>query len=478
MDTICAISTPPGIGGIAVARISGPEATDIAQRIWKGKNLSTAPSHTAHLGMIQDPHNPGELLDQAVATVFRAPASFTGEDVVELAIHGSIYIQNALVNLLIRQGCRLAEAGEFTRRAFASGKMDLAEAEGVADLIASTSRAAHRVAMSQMRGRFSNKLAVLRDQLTELAALLELELDFSEEDVEFADRSHLLQLAVQTLDTVKRLADSFSTGDAIKRGIPVAIIGRPNAGKSSILNLLLGDNRAIVSDIPGTTRDTIEDIATIQGYAYRFIDTAGLRHTDDTIENLGINRAWGKTAMAKIVLWVLSPDTFDIPGTSAPNDPDASTLSLNELYTKLRETMSPDAHLLTILNKSDLFTLHDFSTLSNRILELTGSPPLKISAIHDTPDELSSAIHRITTATLEDTSDIIVTNSRHYEALHNAISPLTRVIKALQPTPYPIPSDLIAQDVRESIHHLSTITGSITTPDLLTHIFSHFCVGK
>lgn len=474
MDTICAISTPPGTGGIAVARISGPSAIDIVQNIWKGKDLTGVKSHTAHLGMIVDTDDGNEPLDQAVATVFRNPASFTGDDVVELAVHGSTYIQSALINLLIRRGCRLAEPGEFTRRAFAAGKMDLAEAEGVADVIASTSRAAHRVAMSQMRGVFSRKLGTLRDQLVDLAALLELELDFSEEDVEFADRERLRTLAAETLETVTRLADSFATGDAIRHGIPVAIVGRPNAGKSSILNMLLGDNRAIVSDIPGTTRDTIEDTATIEGYTYRFIDTAGLRHTDDTIENLGINRTWEKTAKARIILWVLSPDTTSAPDDAAPPD----RLPIEELYQTLRDTMPEDSRLLTIVNKTDLNTPEETAELSVRLQALTGTTPLTLSATQDHPDRLRKAIHKLSAETLADASDVIVANSRHYEALHNAIAPLTRVLAALQPTPYPLPSDLIAQDVRESIHHLSTITGAITAPDILTTIFSRFCIGK
>ena len=457
-----------------MARISGPSAIDIVQNIWKGKDLTGVKSHTAHLGMIVDPDDGNEPLDQAVATVFRNPASFTGDDVVELAVHGSTYIQSALINLLIRRGCRLAEPGEFTRRAFAAGKMDLAEAEGVADVIASTSRAAHRVAMSQMRGVFSRKLETLRDQLVDLAALLELELDFSEEDVEFADRERLRTLAAETLETVTRLADSFATGDAIRHGIPVAIIGRPNAGKSSILNMLLGDNRAIVSDIPGTTRDTIEDTATIEGYTYRFIDTAGLRHTDDTIENLGINRTWEKTAKARIILWVLSPDTTSAPDDAAPPD----RLPIEELYQTLRDTMPEDSRLLTIVNKTDLNTPEETAELSVRLQALTGTTPLTLSATQDHPDRLRKTIHKLSAETLADASDVIVANSRHYEALHNARAPLTRVLAALQPTPYPLPSDLIAQDVRESIHHLSTITGAITAPDILTTIFSRFCIGK
>lgn len=494
IDTICAISTPPGMGGIAVARISGSDAIALTDRIWKGKRLTDALSHTAHLGTIIDPERPDEPLDQAVATVFHAPASFTGDNVVELSVHGSTYIQSELINLLVRQGCRLAEPGEFTRRAFASGKLDLAEAEAVADVIASTSRASHRVAMSQMRGQFSRELMSLRDSLMDLAALLELELDFSEEDVEFADRAHLRDIATSTLDTVERLADTFASGDAIRRGIPVAIVGRPNVGKSSILNLLVGDNRAIVSDIPGTTRDTIEDTATIHGHTYRFIDTAGLRHTTDTVENLGIDRAWEKIAQARIILWVITPEEATLQADN--NDPYA----IDNFHTKLAKTMHPEAHLIVIVNKTDLHAQKDIATLSEKMARLTGAPVLTLSTITGSSAPLRDAIHHVASPSLGTSDAIIVTNARHYQSLHNAIAPLRRVITALspalpspvqQPDPssanqspthccphYPTPPDLIAQDVRETIHHLSTITGTITTPDILTTIFSRFCIGK
>lgn len=298
--TICAISTPPGIGGIAIIRISGPEAIAIADRVWRGKSLGEAASHTAHLGVIVDPST-GNELDQAVATLFRGPRSFTGEDVVEFSVHGSRWIQTELINLLIRNGCRLADAGEFTRRAFTNGRIDLAEAEAVADVIAAESEAANRVAQQQLRGSFSRCLGRLRDGLVELASLIELELDFAEEHVEFADRGRLLALARETLATVDSLSASFATGQAIKNGIPVAIVGAPNAGKSSLLNLLLHDDRAIVSDIPGTTRDTIEDTTVVDGLSFRFIDTAGLRQTSDAIENLGIERTW--TAVSRAALY-------------------------------------------------------------------------------------------------------------------------------------------------------------------------------
>ena len=301
-DTICAISTPPGVGGIAVIRISGPQAIEIAERIWSGTPLTQAKARTLHTGMITDPANNGEMLDQAVAAIFHAPASFTGEDTVELSVHGSRYVQQRLLEILCDNGCRLARPGEFTRRAFANGKIDLAQAEAIADVIASESRAAHRLAASQMKGQFSARLNRLRDKLLEIASLLELELDFSEEEVEFASRSRLTALAQDLHSELTRLANSFAAGNAIKQGIPVAIIGPTNAGKSSLLNLILGQQRAIVSDIHGTTRDTIEDTLAIGDYTFRFIDTAGLRDTDDPIENLGIKRTHQAAARAAITL--------------------------------------------------------------------------------------------------------------------------------------------------------------------------------
>ncbi|MDE5672061.1 MAG: tRNA uridine-5-carboxymethylaminomethyl(34) synthesis GTPase MnmE [Duncaniella sp.] len=307
-DTICAISTPSGVGGIAVVRVSGSDAFNIVDTIWRGRRLTEATSHTAHLGDIIDPENQEEPLDTALATVFRAPRSFTGENVVEISVHGSRWIQRELLNLLIRQGCRMAEAGEFTRRAFANGRLDLAQAEAVADVIAASSRSAHRLAASQMRGDFSKHISELRDQLVEIASLLELELDFSEEDVEFASRSHLKNLAELLLAKISTLVSSFSTGSALKDGVPVAIIGEPNAGKSTLLNVLLADNRAIVSDIPGTTRDTIEDTMEIDGVLYRFIDTAGIRETTDAVENLGIERSYSAISKARIVIWLVTPD--------------------------------------------------------------------------------------------------------------------------------------------------------------------------
>lgn len=492
MSTICAISTPHGIGGIAVIRVSGDEAISIANRIWKGKNLEQTPSHTAHLGVLVDPAN-GERLDEAVATVFRAPASFTGEDVVELSVHGSQWIQNELVNMLIRNGCQLAEPGEFTQRAFANGKLDLAEAEAVADVIAATSRASNRLAQQQMRGQFSAQLGTLHDSMLELASLLELELDFSEEDVEFADRRKLLDIAETTLRTVDSLAASFATGDAIRRGVPTAIVGAPNAGKSSVLNQLIGDDRAIVSDIPGTTRDTIEDTADLGGITFRFIDTAGLRRTSDTIENLGIERSIGAIRRARIVLWV-------IDARWAAQKPE----ELGSIAATIVRELPADARAVGVLNKTDLIgnekqlqslidsTLTAIAPISTLVAISAATQPgvpalrsLLPSLFSPTPNayvrpkdgQTATASNDgvLTQALLNDDQTVIVTNARHYQALLAASASLQRVISGLRIN---LSGDLVAQDVREALHHLSSITGAITTPDILATIFSRFCIGK
>lgn len=468
-DTICAISTAPGIGGIAVVRISGPEAIEITDKIWHGKKLADVGSHTAHLGTLIDPQLPDEPLDTAVATVFRGPRSFTGENVVEISIHGSKWIQRELVNLLIRSGCRAAQPGEFTQRAFANGHLDLAQAEAVADVIAASSRSAHRLAASQMRGDFSKHISDLRDKLIEIASLLELELDFSEEDVEFASRQQLRELAQTLYQNISSLASSFSTGSALKDGIPVAIVGEPNAGKSTLLNHILHDNRAIVSDIPGTTRDTIEDTMEIDGTLYRFIDTAGIRETSDSIESLGIERSFSAIAKARIVVWLVTPDM--------------SITDFRAMESDIKRHLADDAKLIVALNKID--------TVSGRIAACESGE--SVSQLLDNREnnsdelicmsaktgqnveELISALHRYSGADKIEEADLIVTNARHYEALIHAQDSIQRVIQGLN---YNLSGDFIAQDLRETIHHLSTITGTITTSDLLQTIFSRFCVGK
>ena len=473
-DTICAISTPPGVGGIAVIRISGPQALETADRIWRGAPLAQAKARTLHSGMINDPANNGEMLDQAVAAIFHAPASFTGEDTVELSVHGSRYVQQRLLEILCDNGCRLAQPGEFTRRAFANGKIDLAQAEAIADVIASESRAAHRLAASQMKGQFSARLNRLRDKLLEIASLLELELDFSEEEVEFASRSQLTALAEDLHDELTRLADSFAAGNAIKEGIPVAIIGPTNAGKSSLLNLILGQQRAIVSDIHGTTRDTIEDTLAIGDYTFRFIDTAGLRHTDDPIENLGIKRTRQAAANAAITLLVVDA-TRPLPSPAdlaLPADSDTDSDSNADTGSNAAGATRP---VILLLNKNDLPGA--ITTLPTP-LPYRATDIIPISAHtgegHDTLlQQLKKHAKALSGDNTQDT--ILVTNLRHAQALQAAAETTAALLAGLSAN---IPGDLLAQDLRATIHHLSTITGTLTTPDILTTIFSRFCIGK
>ena len=440
-DTICAISTPSGVGGIAVVRISGNKAIEIVDKIWRGKSIDSMATHTVHLGQIID--EDGNALDQAVAAVYRAPNSFTGEDVIELSVHGSLYIQQALLSSLIFNGARLANAGEFTRRAFASGKFDLAQAEAVADLIASESKAAHRIAMNQIRGNFSNRLKLLRDNLLQLISLLELELDFSEEEVEFASRNELINIATSVKEEVARLAKSFKAGKAIKEGIPVAIIGPTNAGKSSLLNALLDDDRAIVSDIHGTTRDVIEDTLSLGDYKFRIMDTAGIRHTDDAIESLGITRSLKAASSAEIVLSVI-----DI------TNPIESDVAVS------------DATLLRVYNKLDkLDGTHTLPKDGITISAKTG----------EGLDKLKEKMISIAKEAETTHSSVLVTNVRHLEALLNADESITRAIEALNAQ---LSGELVAQDLRLTIHHLSSILGEISSDEVLGNIFSRFCVGK
>ena len=461
-DTICAISTPAGTGGIAVVRLSGTLAIDIADKAWQGKRL-------AHLGNLTD--TDGSILDNCVATIYRAPHSFTGNDVVEFSIHGSIWLQRAVVDMLVRRGARIALPGEFTRRAFASGKMDLAQAEAVADMISSTSRAAHRIAVSQMRGHFSTRLATLRERLLELASLLELELDFSEEDVEFASRNHLLKISSDTLSEVNRLYQSFRQGHAIKEGIPVAIIGKTNAGKSSLLNAIIGDDKAIVSDIHGTTRDIIEDTIELGDYRFRFMDTAGIRHTTDSIEKIGIERSLHAAENAQIIIMVI-----DISAAAPVND-------FNELCSNINNTTLPQ--LIVILNKSDktdsATTDGILSTISKKSEEYnTKFTDTKILPLSTISGEGMDAFRK----TLENReiqnnsaneNEILITNARHAEALHRASVNLKAIVDELNNN---LSGDFIAQDLREALSHLAEVTGEISTPDILASIFTRFCIGK
>ena len=472
-DTICAISTPAGTGGIAVVRVSGADALTIVSKCWKGIDLSTAKSHTAHLGRIIDTTD-GSTLDEVVLTLFRTPHSFTGEDVVEISCHGSQWIQRELVNTLIRCGCRAATGGEFTRRAFSNGRIDLSQAEAIADVIASSSRASHRIAISQMRGDFSRELNSLREQLLKFASLMELELDFSEEEVEFADRKALVTLAKSIKNVVDSLADSFSVGNVIKNGLPVAIVGETNAGKSTLLNYLLHDDRALVSDIHGTTRDVIEDTITLGGVLFRFIDTAGIRETSDTIENMGIERTFRKIDEAQLVLWIIDgtthPDTLKtVAGRILPGVVQS---------TRSASAAAPAKQLIAVVNKSDVMTEEGKTEMDRELDNLlpVNAEKIFISARQRTNlDRLEKSLIDAASLPDNDANEVIVTNARHYEALIKAGEALSRSIQGLETG---ISGDFVSQDIRECMHYLGEITGDITPTDILTSIFSHFCIGK
>lgn len=460
-DTICAVSTPAGSGGIAVVRVSGPEAIEIVNRVWRGRGLTEVKSHTAHYGEIVDPTD-GAALDQCVATVFRGPRSFTGEDTVEISVHGSRWIQKQVLALLIANGGRLAGRGEFTRRAVVNGKLDMAQAEGVADMIASSSRAAHRLALSQMKGSVTQALDRLRDQLLRLASLLELELDFSEEDVEFADRSNLLQLALDVRDKLSRLYGSFSKGAAIKDGVPVAIIGPTNAGKSSLLNSLLDDDRAIVSDIHGTTRDTIEEALEIGDYLFRFIDTAGLRATDDPIERIGISRSISAIEKARIVIVVLdATEHYD----GRP---------IEEIVKTILPTVTEHQDIIVVKNKADLLASRDDSGIASIDIEGIAVPCLYISAnTCEGLDALRGLLEKTVSSDIKE--ELLITNLRQAQALKDSLDSLSPLIDGLHTG---LETDLLAQHLRETLRSLASITTPITTPDILESIFKNFCIGK
>ena len=461
-DTIAAISTAPGVGGIAVIRISGNQSIEIVSSIFKANKkdveIKTASAYQAIYGTIYECE---EEIDKVVVSLFQAPHSFTGEDVVEISCHGSIYIQQRILSLLINKGCRLATAGEFTQRAFFNGKMDLSQAEAVADLINSQTKAAHSVALNQMKGTFSNKLSLLREKLLHLVSLLELELDFGDhEELEFADRKELIQISNELHNEIKKLTSSFSTGNAIKNGIPVSIIGNTNVGKSTLLNHLIGEEKAIVSDIPGTTRDIIEDVVNINGISFRFIDTAGIRSTSDTIEKIGIERSYNAINHSQIVIWVIDGSNYEIE-------------KINDIKQYLLES---GKIIITVINKIDIATQQQLDTIKQHLSDTLNNILLISAKKEQYIEELTNLLYEKAGISEDINNDIIVNNIRHYEALQHSLESIERIIEGLNNN---IPSDFIAQDARETIHYLSEITGGeITTPEVLSNIFSKFCIGK
>ena len=480
-DTICAPATVPGTGAISVIRVSGPDAHAIADKVVKCRkgSISEAAGYTIKFGNVYDAA--GSIVDEVLVSVFRAPHSYTGENSVEISCHASSYIVSTLMNLLYAAGARAAEPGEFTQRAYLNGKMDLAQAEAVADVIASQNAAAHRVAFKQMKGGFSSELKGMRNELLELVSLMELELDFSEEEVEFADRSQLNNLLDQIVAHVSRLIDSFRLGNAIKNGVPVAIAGATNTGKSTLLNALLGEDRAIVSDVHGTTRDTIEETLNIDGILFRFIDTAGLRETTETVEKIGIERTFKKINEASIVLGMID----------LTRDFDSTCETINEIITKVN---FDEQTLAILLNKTDISEVNKKVTLYNYIVSLLDNKGISHNMAETSLDSdaqvqiipisakngagleiLRTHLASTQRDLLADSDTTLVTNQRHAQALSDARTSLLRVREGLASG---IPTDLAAQDIREAIYHLGSIVGEISTDEVLGNIFRNFCIGK
>jgi tRNA modification GTPase len=462
-DTIVALATPSGAGAIAIIRLSGKEALSIVSPIFQsvsGKNLAIQKTHTLHLGTIFD----GEkTLDQVLVSVFKNPNSYTGEDVVEISCHGSTFIQQQIIQLLLRKGAKMAQPGEFTLRAFLNGKLDLSQAEAVADLIASDNEASHQIAMQQMRGGFSNEIANLRQELLNFASLIELELDFAEEDVEFADRTQFKELLNRIEFVLKRLIDSFSVGNVIKNGIPIAIVGEPNVGKSTLLNALLNEERAIVSDIAGTTRDTIEDELVIDGIGFRFIDTAGIRETTDHVESIGIKKTFEKIEQAQVILYLF--DSYKFQTSSSEY-----LLEIEKVKNKY-----PLKPLVVVINKVDLLSENEIRTLLQQ-LETLNLKSETISAKQNIGiDDLKQTLLSFVNTGALRNNETIVTNSRHYDSLLKALEEIQKVKWGLESG---LSSDLMAIDIREALYHFGEITGEVTNDELLGNIFANFCIGK
>ena len=466
-ETIVALATPNGIGAIGVIRLSGADAITIAQKVWKGKDLSKQLSHTLHFGRIMDD---GLELDEVVASLFIAPRSYTRENVVEISCHGSNYIIESIIKLFIKNGARAAKAGEFTLRAFLNGQLDLSQAEAVADLIASNSKASQQIALQQLRGGFSSELKTLRDQLVQFASLIELELDFAEEDVEFANRDQFKKLIHQIIKVTGSLIQSFELGNAIKNGVNTVIAGRPNAGKSTLLNALLNEERAIVSHIPGTTRDTIEEVLNIKGINFRLIDTAGIREATDAIEQIGVQRTMEKISQSALLLYVF----------------DAKEITAEELRSDLESLQKPGITILAVANKIDLLNENDVETETQQLdlssnglsayLQTSGNADfISISAKEKRHiDELKQKIYASAIRENLTGHETLVTNIRHLEALQKTHYALVRVLNGIDT----VTSDFLSMDIKQALHYLGEITGVVTTDDLLENIFSKFCIGK
>ena len=465
-DTICALATPPGSSAIALIRISGPDAFSICKKIFqprkKDTDLSQVPSHTIHFGNIV---YKSELIDEVLISVYKAPNSYTGEDSIEISCHGSEYIQQKMISALIDSGARMAKPGEFTLRAFMNGKFDLSQAEAVADLIAANSKASHDLALNQMRGGYSRKIKDLRQQLVHFASLIELELDFSEEDVEFADRKELFILLKKLKSEVGQLVESFSQGNVLKKGIPVAIIGKPNVGKSTLLNTILNEEKAIVTDIPGTTRDAIEDTIIIDGIAFRFVDTAGLRESSDRIESIGIERTYEKIKQARIILFL-----FDVSEDSCEDIIGDLKAFWQEMKENLTEEEFESKKVIIIGNKIDNLVeapRHFKEFVEMECIFISAKRKENISMISE------SLVKSVKAGDFQDQA--IVSNLRHYEALSKALRAIKNIQKGFKKN---IPSDLIAIDIKEALHYLGEITGEVTTNEILDNIFRNFCIGK